>query len=363
MSGSQFTPRRLLVTGGAGFIGSNLVHWLWANTEVERVVVLDALTYAGNLMSLEGLTLPAGREADHVFVKGDINDAELVAGLIGEHEIDTVLHLAAESHVDRSIEDASAFVRTNVLGTFTLLDVARRTWLQHGARDDVRFLMVSTDEVYGALGETGVFTEETAYAPNSPYAASKAGADHLARAFFKTYGLPVVTTNCSNNYGPRQLPEKLIPLMIRNAKAGDKLPVYGEGAQVRDWLHVEDHCSGLWAALTRGQPGDKYNFGGGHEEPNLGIVHKIADAVDEALGRPQGTGRELITFVPDRPGHDFRYAIDPGKADRDLDWRPAHTFADGLVSTVGWYLDNAAWVDAAVSGEYQRFYEKNYEER
>lgn len=356
-----FRPRRLLLTGGAGFIGSNLVHWLWqdpvASKTLDRVVVLDALTYAGNLMSLEGLTFPAGKEGGQVFVRGDICDAERVRSLFEEHDFDAVLHLAAESHVDRSIEDGASFVRTNVLGTHTLLDAARRAWREH---NDRRFVLVSTDEVYGALGHDGTFTEETAYAPNSPYAASKAGADHLARAFFKTYGLPVLITNCSNNYGPRQFPEKLIPLMLRNAMRGDPLPVYGEGKQVRDWLHVDDHCRGLWAALTLGKPGEKYNFGGGEELPNLEVVHRLADAVDARLSRPAGAGRELIKFVPDRLGHDFRYSIDASKAERELDWRPSVSFEEGLRTTLDWYLNNEDWIDSAISGEYQRFYDVNY---
>lgn len=361
---AAFSPRRVLITGGAGFIGSNLVHWLFGHERsaaaLERVVVLDALTYAGNLLSLEGLPEASKRDGVYRFVKGDICDAALVQRLLAEHEIDAVMHLAAESHVDRSIEDGATFVRTNVLGTFTLLDACRRVW---GKSEGRRFLLVSTDEVYGALGHDGSFTEETPYAPNSPYAASKAGADHLGRAFFKTYGMDVVITNCSNNYGPRQFPEKLIPLMIRNARSGDRLPVYGEGKQVRDWLHVEDHCRGLWEALTRGAQGQKYNFGGGTELPNLEVVHRIADAVDEELGREVGTARKQIQFVPDRPGHDFRYSIDPRKSEQELGWTPAHDFALGLRSTVRWYFESAAWVDATISGEYQRFYEANYQER
>lgn len=362
MAEDTFAPKRLLVTGGAGFIGSNLVHWLWREhaASLQRVVVLDALTYAGNLMNLERLPLPSGRERDYFFVKGDVCDGELVSRLFEEHDFDAVLHLAAESHVDRSIEDPGAFVRTNVIGTHVLLDVARRRW-----RDEVprRFVLVSTDEVYGALGAEGEFSEETPYAPNSPYAASKAGADLLARACFKTYGLPVIITNCSNNYGPRQLPEKLIPLMIRNAKAEQRLPVYGAGKQVRDWLHVDDHCEGLWLALTRGVPGEKYNFGGGYEAPNLEIVETIADAVDAILERPAGTSRGLIAFVPDRPGHDFRYAIDASKAKGHLGWKGGREFSAGLTETVRWYLENEAWLAAAISGEYLRFYESNYDRR
>jgi dTDP-glucose 4,6-dehydratase len=364
MNDISFTPKRLLVTGGAGFIGANLVHWLWGNKEVtgqlEKLVVLDALTYAGNLLSLEGLPIPDGRKSDHIFVKGDICDPALVATVLEEHQIDSVLHLAAESHVDRSIEDGASFVKTNVLGTFTLLDACRRAW---GDAEGRRFVLVSTDEVYGALGHDGEFTETTPYAPNSPYAASKAGADHLGRAFHKTYGMDVVITNCSNNYGPRQFPEKLIPLMIRNARSGEKLPVYGEGKQVRDWLHVEDHCRGLWTALVRGQAGEKYNFGGGTELPNLEVVHRIADSVDAALKREPGTARKQITFVPDRPGHDFRYAIDPTKSKSELGWEPQHDFEQGLADTVAWYFEHNDWVEATISGEYQRFYDANYAQR
>lgn len=357
-------PERLLITGGAGFIGSNLVHWLWGQEDVaaslKKVVVLDALTYAGNLLSLQELPLPEGRSSAYAFEKGDICDPATVHRVIETHQIDSVLHLAAESHVDRSIEDGARFVQTNVLGTFTLLEACRRAW---GEAAGKRFVLVSTDEVYGALGHDGSFTEETAYAPNSPYAASKAGADHLGRAFHKTYGLDVVITNCSNNYGPRQFPEKLIPLMIRNARAGERLPVYGEGKQVRDWLHVEDHCRGLWEALTRGQSGEKYNFGGGTELPNLEVVHRIADAVDEEMGREVGTARAQIEFVPDRLGHDFRYSIDPTKSRDELGWTPAHDFKDGLRETVRWYFDNDAWIEATISGEYQRFYDANYQGR
>ncbi|MFW6086492.1 MAG: dTDP-glucose 4,6-dehydratase [Myxococcota bacterium] len=352
-----FQPKRLLVTGGAGFIGSNLVRWVLGAPDarsVERLVVLDALTYAGHRVNLAGLDSDPRLR----FVEGDVCDGPVVRPLFEEHDFDAVLHLAAESHVDRSIEDAAAFVRTNVMGTFTLLDAALRAWQDDQPR---RFVHVSTDEVYGALGESGQFTEETPYAPNSPYSASKAGADMLARAYFKTYGLPVLITNCSNNYGPRQLPEKLIPLMIRNALQGDPLPVYGRGAQIRDWLHVEDHCRGLWAALTRGAPGEKYNFGGGTEATNLEVVQRIADAVDRRAGKAAGTSRRLIEFVTDRPGHDFRYAIDPRKVERELDWRPRIGFNDGLERTVSWYVDNADWVREVESEESRRFYQSRYE--
>ena len=303
-----FEPRQLLITGGAGFIGSNLTRHVMARARelgIDRVVLLDALTYAGHLASLEGVI-------GYTFVHGDICDRSVVERVFGEHEIDAVLHLAAESHVDRSIESAGAFVQTNITGTFTLLDVALRTW-EHRL-ESTRFVHVSTDEVFGALGESGTFTETTAYAPNSPYAASKAASDLLARSYWKTYGLPISITNRCNNYGPFQLPEKLVPLMIANAVDGKPLPVYGEGKQVREWLHVEDHCEGLLQVLARGRVGESYNFGSGEESSNLRLVELIADLVDDALGRTSGTSRGLMTFVPDRKGHDFRYAIDSSKA-------------------------------------------------
>jgi dTDP-glucose 4,6-dehydratase len=326
----SFEPTRLLITGGAGFIGSNFVRSV-LGTSVERIVVLDALTYAGRRDNLEGLDDPR-----LVFVHGDICDRALVEKLFTEHALDAVAHLAAESHVDRSIEAAGVFVQTNITGTFTLLDVAMRAWGEHPTAR--RFLHVSTDEVFGALGETGSFTERTPYAPNSPYAASKAASDLLARAYVKTYGLPVVVTNCCNNYGPYQLPEKLIPLMITNAAKDLPLPVYGEGKQIREWLHVADHCSALWAALTSGTDGESYNFGSGEEMANLALVERIADLVDAELARPRGTSRASITLVPDRKGHDFRYAIDSTKARTALAWSPSRTLDRELAETVRWYV-------------------------
>jgi dTDP-glucose 4,6-dehydratase len=352
----RFQPRRLLITGGAGFIGSNLTRHVVADTELglERIVVLDALTYAGHMANL------AGVEADprYVFIHGDICDRELVARVFEEHAIDAVLHLAAESHVDRSIESAGAFVRTNVNGTFTLLDVALRAW--DGRYDTTRFVHVSTDEVFGALGETGQFTETTAYAPNSPYAASKAASDLLARSYFRTYGVPVVITNCCNNYGPYQLPEKLIPLMISNAVDGKALPVYGEGKQVREWIHVDDHCAGLLAALAVGRPGESYLFGSDEESSNLRLVERLADLVDDELKRPRGTSRALMKFVPDRKGHDFRYAIDCSKAKRELGWSSQRTLDVELAATVRWYLANSAWRQAVASEEHARFQNAYY---
>jgi dTDP-glucose 4,6-dehydratase len=347
---AAFAPTRVLVTGGAGFIGSAVVRALLQASALERLVVLDAFTYAGHAINLAGL------EADprYACVAGDICDRALVERLFAEHAFDAVLHLAAESHVDRSIESAEAFVRTNVNGTFCLLDAARRAWESRGP-EDVRFVHVSTDEVYGALGDTGVFTETTPYAPNSPYAASKAGSDLLARAYFKTYGLPVLVTNCCNNYGPRQLPEKLIPLMIVNAAEGKKLPVYGEGKQIREWIHVDDHAEALLTALRLGRPGESYLFGSGEELNNKQMVELIADAVDDHLARPRGTSRALIHYVPDRKGHDFRYAIDPSKAERELGWSARRTLREELRATVRWYLENEAWRRTVSSAEHERF--------
>jgi dTDP-glucose 4,6-dehydratase len=353
---SPFRPRVVLLTGGAGFIGSALAsEVLQAFDGIERLVVLDALTYAGHLLNL------AEVEGDprYRFVHGDICDAALVASLFAEHGFDTVLHLAAESHVDRSIEGGDVFVRTNVNGTFTLLEAARRAW--DGQDPSTRrFVHVSTDEVFGALGETGAFTETTPYAPNSPYAASKAASDLMVRAFGKTYGLPAVVTNTCNNYGPRQLPEKVVPLMITNAAQGKKLPVYGEGKQVREWIHVADHANAICVAAQRGRPGESYLFGSGEESSNKALVERIADLVDAELGRAPGTARALITYVQDRKGHDFRYAIDSTKATRELGWKPTRSLEEHLTETVRWYVANAAWC-AAVSGEeHRRFQAAHY---
>jgi dTDP-glucose 4,6-dehydratase len=357
-----FEPRRIMITGGAGFIGGNLTRAVLAaagagERRIDRLVVLDALTYAGHRVNLDGVLDDPRLE----FVEGDICDRPLVERLLAEHAIDAVFHLAAESHVDRSIEAPDAFIRTNVTGTFTLLDVARRVWADR--RDATRFVQVSTDEVYGALGETGTFTERTPYAPNSPYAASKAAGDLLARSYFHTYGLPVITTNCCNNYGPYQLPEKLIPLMIANASEGKPLPVYGAGKQIREWLHVEDHCAGLWRAMTHGVPGESYNFGSGEEMTNLQLVELLADLIDDQLQRNRGTTRALIQFVPDRKGHDFRYAIDCSKARRDLGWQTSKTLQVQLAETVRWYLANPGWRAAVASDEHRRFLARQYREQ
>jgi dTDP-glucose 4,6-dehydratase len=327
----------LLVTGGAGFIGSNFVLSSIAATG-EAIVNLDKLTYAGNVANLDALRA----DARHVFVKGDICDRALVRQLFARHRPRAVVHLAAESHVDRSIEGPAAFVQTNVVGTFALLEEARAYWLSLGApeRAAFRFLHVSTDEVYGSLGaDDPAFSETTPYAPNSPYSASKAASDHLVRAYWHTYGLPTLTTHCSNNYGPHQFPEKLIPLMIHQALAGKPLPVYGDGQNVRDWLYVLDHCAALRTALERGRPGEAYNIGGGAELKNVDLVKTLCALLDDARPRTGGSYADLITFVKDRPGHDRRYAIDAGRIQRELGWQPEESFASGLKKTVRWYLE------------------------
>lgn len=339
-----------LVTGGAGFIGGNFV--LQAVRDGIRVVNLDALTYAGNrdtLASLDG-------DDRHMFAHGDIGDAELVAGLLREHQPDAVVNFAAESHVDRSIDGPAAFVQTNVVGTLSLLEQVRDYWkaLDGDRKDGFRFLHVSTDEVYGSLGETGLFTETTPYAPNSPYSASKAASDHLVRAFHHTYGLPVLTTNCSNNYGPYQFPEKLIPLVIAKALAGEPLPVYGDGKNVRDWLYVGDHCSAIRRVLEAGRVGETYNVGGDAERQNIAVVKAICALLDARQPLADGRSREsLITYVKDRPGHDRRYAIDASKLKRELGWAPQHSFEQGIADTVDWYLDNQPWVQRVLDGSYR----------
>lgn len=342
----------LLITGGAGFIGSALVRLLVGERQV-RIINLDKLTYAGNLDSLEAVS----GQPRHVFVHGDICDRKLVDSLLSEFQPQAIVNLAAESHVDRSIDAPAAFVETNVVGTCTLLDAALAYYksLPEPARGQFRFLQVSTDEVYGALGATGCFTEGSPVRPNSPYAASKAAADHFVRAYFRTYRLPTLTTHCSNNYGPFQFPEKLIPLMILNAIEGQPLPVYGKGEQVRDWLHVEDHCRGLIATLEHGRPGEVYDLGGRSERTNLQMVQAVCAIVDELRpDLPHRPCADLIRFVEDRPGHDARYAIDPSKAKRELDWEPRYHLEQGLRETVAWYLENPSWVERVTSGVYQR---------
>jgi dTDP-glucose 4,6-dehydratase len=345
--------KTILITGGAGFIGSCLVRQLIGEASQSRVVNLDRLTYAGNLDSL-GKVLHHPR---HTFVRGDVADGKLVADVFKQYRPDAVVHLAAESHVDRSIDGPGAFVQTNVVGTFTMLDAARKYWseLATGEQQRFRFLHVSTDEVYGSLGPTGAFSETTPYSPRSPYSASKAAADHLVRSYHATYGLPTLVTNTCNNFGPCQFPEKLIPLMVLNAIEGKPLPVYGDGLQVRDWLHVDDHCRALRMVLERAAPGETYNIGANCERTNLEIVERVCDLVDEMRpGRAARPSRELIQHVVDRPGHDRRYAIDADKLRRDIGWEPRHDFESALRLTVAWYLDNPRWVERVTSGNYQR---------
>lgn len=347
----------ILVTGGAGFIGSNLIHYLLKEATAElgcaidSVVNLDILSYAGNLQNLRSIE----DDPRYVFVQGDICDSALVKRLLDERRITHVMHLAAESHVDRSIEAPEAFVRTNVMGTFTLLDSFRAHYKTLAADIAPRFLHVSTDEVFGSLGpEDPAFCETTPYSPNSPYSASKAGSDHLARAYFHTYGMPVITTNCSNNYGPYQFPEKLIPLMIRKAMKGESLPVYGDGTNIRDWLYVRDHARGLTMALLKGVSGETYALGGRCEMKNIDVVRTLIDTVREvAPDAGVGTADEVITFVKDRPGHDQRYAIDCSRAERDLGWMPQETFGSGMRKTVEWYLDHIPWIEGIESGNYR----------
>ncbi|ANA34127.1 dTDP-glucose 4,6-dehydratase [Ralstonia mannitolilytica] len=351
----------ILITGGAGFIGANFV-LDWLRGSDEPVVNVDKLTYAGNLKTLASLE----GDGRHTFVRADICDRPAIDHLLRQYTPRAIVHFAAESHVDRSIHGPADFVQTNVVGTFTLLEAARAYWnqLKGSARENFRFHHVSTDEVYGSLGPNDApFTETTAYAPNSPYSASKAGSDHLVRAYFHTYGLPVLTTNCSNNYGPYHFPEKLIPLMITNALAGKPLPVYGDGQNVRDWLYVGDHCAAIRRVLEAGKVGEVYNVGGWNEKNNLEVVHTLCDLLDDLKPRPEGSYREQITFVKDRPGHDRRYAIDARKLERELNWKPAETFESGLRKTVEWYLDNQEWVADVMSGAYREWVEVNYGSR
>jgi dTDP-glucose 4,6-dehydratase len=357
--------KNVLITGGAGFIGSNFVRYLLRVEPQAQIVNLDALTYAGSLENLKDLPDPAR----YTFVKGDICDRALVDELLRNHQIDTIVHFAAESHVDRSILGPEQFVRTNIQGTFTLLEAARQFWLQEktlAAGTGVRFHHVSTDEVFGSLGpDDPAFSETTPYAPNSPYAASKASSDHLVRAYDHTYGLPVTITNCSNNYGPYQFPEKLIPLMILNALEGRPLPIYGDGQQIRDWLYVEDHCNAIWTVLMKGRPGETYNVGGGNQPPNLTIVKTLCDILDECQPTSAHVPHNnLIHFVTDRPGHDRRYAMDISKIQRELNWRPQQSLESGLLKTVEWYLENSEWVKAIhQQQEYQGWLSKNYDQR
>jgi len=352
----------ILVTGGAGFIGSNFVlDWLAQSDEL--VINLDALTYAGNLENLTDLS----GDLRHLFVHGDIGDFDLVAKLLTDHKPRAVINFAAESHVDRSIHGPEDFIQTNIVGTFRLLEAVRAYWsnLEEESKGSFRFLHVSTDEVYGSLGkDDSAFRETNRYEPNSPYSASKAASDHLVRAYHHTYGLPVLTTNCSNNYGPYHFPEKLIPLVIHNALAGKPLPIYGDGQQIRDWLYVKDHCSAIRRVLQAGRVGETYNIGGWNEKPNLDVVHTLCTILDELSPRADGNPYEKqIAYVKDRPGHDRRYAIDASKIERELGWKPAETFDTGIRKTVRWYLDNQAWVSNVTSGAYRQWLDKNYEAR
>jgi dTDP-glucose 4,6-dehydratase len=358
---SELPPLTILVTGAAGFIGSNFV-LDWMREAGESVVSLDKLTYAGNLRNLASLE----RDARHVFVRGDICDQRLVEGMLAQHRPRAVVHFAAESHVDRSIHGPADFIQTNIVGTFALLEATRGYWsaLPAADKDAFRFLHVSTDEVYGSLApDDPAFSEATPYAPNSPYSASKAGSDHLVRAYHHTYGLPVLTTNCSNNYGPYQFPEKLIPLMVLNALEGKPLPVYGDGSNVRDWLYVGDHCRAIRLVLARGRAGETYNVGGSAERRNLDVVKRLCAILDELRPRAAGRHEDLINFVTDRPGHDWRYAMDTRKIERELGWRPQESFESGLRKTVGWYLANAGWVASVRSGAYREWIETNYQGR
>ncbi|MDR0456008.1 MAG: dTDP-glucose 4,6-dehydratase [Treponema sp.] len=366
--------KNILVTGGAGFIGCNFIRFLLEKADgfSGRIINLDVLTYAGNRMSLADIEAKYGSMAQvrYFFEQGDICDRAFVESLFKKYDIDTVVHFAAESHVDRSILGPEAFIKTNVMGTFTSLDVARNAWKDSSSspeggsiRQDVLFHHISTDEVYGSLGETGYFTESTPYDPRSPYSASKAGSDHLAMAYSHTYGLPVTLSNCSNNYGPYQFPEKLIPLMILNMLEGKPLPVYGDGKNIRDWLYVEDHNAAVWAVMRNGTTGETYNIGGENEWENIKLVNVLVDIVSAKTKLDTAKIRGAITYVKDRPGHDRRYAIDCSKIKRELGWKQTVSFEEGLARTVDWYLANPQWIESIRSGEYRRWIEKNYGER
>lgn len=347
---------KILVTGGAGFIGSNFLNMMVPLHPEHQFINMDKLTYAGNLYSLKEI----GPLPNYSFHQGDISDPQAVMDLFQKYEPDWVIHFAAESHVDRSIFDPGAFVQTNIVGTVNLLEACRKAWK---TMDGHLFHHVSTDEVYGSLGPTGYFTEETKYDPSSPYSASKAASDHLVKAYYKTYGLPIKITNCSNNYGPRQFPEKLIPLMILNALDEKPLPIYGDGGNIRDWLYVEDHCRAIWTVAHQGRIGETYNIGGNCEKTNLEVVRGIYQVLALETGKPVEHYEKLITFVPDRPGHDLRYAIDSSKIKAELGWSPEETFQSGLHKTVRWYLEHRDWVEQVVSGEYRLWQEKNYGQR
>lgn len=346
--------KKILITGGAGFIGSHVVRLFVKKYPNYQIVNLDALTYAGNLENIADIE----NESNYTFIKGDIVDADFINKLFIEHQFDGVLHLAAESHVDRSITDPLAFVKTNVIGTMNLLNAAKTIW--NNNYEGKRFYHISTDEVYGSLGETGLFTETTAYDPNSPYSASKASSDHFVRAYGETYGLPYVITNCSNNYGPNHFPEKLIPLFINNIINKKSLPVYGDGKYTRDWLFVEDHAIAIDLVFHKGKNHETYNIGGFNEWQNINLVKLLCRQMDQKLGRTEGESEQLITYVKDRPGHDLRYAIDASKINIELGWSPSVTFEQGLEKTIDWYLSNEDWLKRVTSGEYQNYYEKQY---
>lgn len=348
--------KTILITGGAGFIGSHVVREFVLKYPEYQIINLDALTYAGNLENLKDIEhLP-----NYTFVKGDITDQEAVATIFQEYQPDGIIHLAAESHVDRSIVDPMAFVMTNVIGTVNLLNAARTSWKDNF--EGKRFHHVSTDEVFGALGDEGYFTEETNYDPHSPYSASKASSDHFVRAYHDTYGLPIVLTNCSNNYGPNHFPEKLIPLCIHNILNHKSLPVYGDGKYTRDWLYVIDHAKAIDLVFHEGKNGDSYNVGGFNEWQNIDLIKELCKQMDEKLGREKGTSAQLITFVKDRPGHDLRYAIDATKINKELGWKPSVTFEEGLSRTIDWFLANQEWLDHVTSGDYQKYYDNQYKD-
>lgn len=351
----------IIVTGGAGFIGSNFAN-AWVKLGLGKLINLDKLTYAGNLANLAEIE----QNPEHIFVQGDIGDNELLGSLLKQHRPRAIVNFAAESHVDRSIHAPGEFIHTNVVGTFNLLEEARAYWngLSDADKSSFRFLHVSTDEVYGSLSPTDpAFKETNPYEPNSPYSASKAASDHLVRAYHHTYGMPMLTTNCSNNYGPYHFPEKLIPLVIHNALNGKPLPIYGNGSNVRDWLYVGDHCSAIRRVLEAGRVGQTYNIGGWNEKTNLDVVHTLCDILDQQKPKATGSYRDQITFVTDRPGHDQRYAIDATKIERELGWKPAETFETGIQKTVAWYLSNQDWVENVTSGDYKKWVNKNYQER
>lgn len=350
------SEKKILITGGAGFIGSHVVRRFVTQYPGYRIFNLDALTYAGNLANLHDIEhLP-----NYQFIKGDITDAEFINNLFNEYGFDAVIHLAAESHVDRSITNPLEFIMTNIVGTVTLLNAAKKLWKEKSGK---RFYHISTDEVYGSLGNTGFFTETTPYDPRSPYSASKASSDHLVMAYFHTYHLPVVLSNCSNNYGSHHFPEKLIPLAINNIKNNKPVPVYGKGENVRDWLYVEDHARAIDLIFHKGKDGEKYNVGGNNEWKNIDLIHLLCKIMDKKLNRPDGTSAKLITFVTDRPGHDMRYAIDSSKLQRELGWKPSLQFEEGLEKTVDWYLANEEWLTQVTSGAYKNYYRQQYETR